>query len=318
MAADRRRDGVEASVVLVSKDEPALSITLTELQRQAAEAPVPVELLVIDASSGRLATVAERHPQVRWIDFAAPPGAATTIAHQRNVGVAAARGATIVFIDAGCTPHPNWLTELLAPIIDDGELVVAGAESSSITAAEERAGRQYVAQAPTLNLAVARPVVAAIGGFDETFAYGSDLDFSWRATDAGIRIRLAPAAVVTHDWGGLVRQAQRGLRYGRAKARLYAKHPRRLRGAWRTDPMTLVYPPFVLWLLCARRRARPLALLAVPLWRNRRRRPVVTVVHHLAFGIGVLDGLTRQPLVAVLQYDKRWHESAGRRGSGGS
>ena len=42
-------------------------------------------------------------------------------------------------------------------------------------------GSKYLAQCATINLAFRREVFHAIDGFDEGFAYGSDLDFSWRA-----------------------------------------------------------------------------------------------------------------------------------------
>jgi GT2 family glycosyltransferase len=280
------------SVVIISRDEPALDATLDAVERQTSARRAPAQIVVVDASSGRLADVRDRHPAVRWIDFAAPEGM-VTIARQRNVGVDAAQGDVIVFIDAGCRPQHDWLARLLAPVEDDGELVVAGAESSSQSAVDttDAAGRVYLSESPTLNLAVHRDAIARVGGFDERFAYGSDLDFSWRLVDAGVRIRFAPDAVVEHDWGGARREIRRGYEYGRAKHRLYRKHPGRLRTVWRTDPMTLAYPMFLLGLPLARRRKAYPLLLAVPLWRSRGRRPCTTVLHHLAFGAGLLADL---------------------------
>ena len=70
--------------------------------------------------------------------------------------------------------------------------------------AEFRHGQEYLREAPTINVAVRhREVFHAIGGFDEGFGYGSDVDFTWRAVAEQLRVRYVPDAVVTHDWGSL-------------------------------------------------------------------------------------------------------------------
>jgi GT2 family glycosyltransferase len=59
-----------------------------------------------------------------------------------------------------------------------------------------------------------------VGGFDESFDYGSDIDFSWRLRDAGVRLRSVPEARVEHDWGSHSRQLRRAFRYGQARRQL--------------------------------------------------------------------------------------------------
>ncbi len=127
-----------------------------------------------------------------------------------------------------------------------------------------------------------------MGGFDERFAYGSDIDFTWRLVDAGYRIRAVPEAVVQSDWGRPGRRLRRAFLYGQARARLYVKHVDRRRGAWRRDPLVLAYPLFLLGLpLTLRCRVYPL-LLAIPAWRARRDHPAMVLADHLLFGAGVL------------------------------
>jgi hypothetical protein len=216
MPPDRPADTPRVGIIVISKDEAALATTLDGLRAQLDTVPVGAELLVVDASVGRLRSVQHGHPDVRWIDFVTGPGPATTIPHQRNAGVAAARGEIVVFIDAGCTPHEEWLANLLRPIVEHGE-----SESLLAHAGDAPSPNgTYVAEAATLNLAVHRSVFQRVGGFDESFAYGSDLDFTWRAVEAGERIKLAGDAVVSHDWGTWQRQLRRGRHYGQAKARL--------------------------------------------------------------------------------------------------
>ncbi len=114
------------SIVVISKDEPALRETLAELSQQAGGDDA--ELFVVDASSGRLDDVRRLFPTVVWIDYepGGAPGAGVTIPHQRNVGLRAGAGDVVVFTDAGCELAPGWLRSLTAPILDGSEEVTAG------------------------------------------------------------------------------------------------------------------------------------------------------------------------------------------------
>ena len=97
------------SIVIINKDEMAVDDTLSDVVRQAKDFGEPAEVIVVDASDGRLDAVRLRHEAaVRWIDFTPPPGVGVSIPHQRNVGVRAAQGEIIVFTDAGCRPHPTF------------------------------------------------------------------------------------------------------------------------------------------------------------------------------------------------------------------
>jgi glycosyltransferase involved in cell wall biosynthesis len=286
------------SVVVISKDEASLDETLTAVAAQAAALDLPAELVVVDASQGRLDHIRARHQaQVRWIDFEAPPGVEVSIPHQRNAGVAAAVGETIVFTDAGCHPEPGWLAALVGPVREGEQLAVGltlalpGRAGLYDRMARQALQSPYVTECSTINLAFRRTVFDAVGGFDQDFAYGSDVDFSWRVIDAGYRIRSVPGAVVRHDWGTSRRQLRRSYVYGRARARLYRKHPGRLRHVLRRDPMVIVYPAFLLGLPLTFVFPGYLALLLIPAWRNRADGVVRVLVDHLCYGAGILAEL---------------------------
>ena len=287
------------SVVIISKDEPALDGTLSAVREQAAGVGEPCEILVIDASDGRLDEIRRAHePAVRWIRFRRPAGAGVTIPHQRNAGVRAAQGDIIVFTDSGCYPGDGWLTRLIAPL-HDGEYVAAGPafataedfDPYSLAAARQIPADGYLTECPTINLAFRREAFDAVGGFDEDFAYGSDIDFSWRLGDAGYRIRAVPDAFVRHDWGTWRRQLRRAYAYGKARARLYRKHRSRRRRILRDDPMVIVYPVFLLGLPLTLVFPLYPALLLIPAWRNRSLGAVKVLTDHLAYGAGVLAEL---------------------------
>lgn len=283
------------SVVIISKDEPALGATLTAVSSQAAGLAELCEILVVDASDGRLDHIRRQHPAVRWIQFERPAGVAVTIPHQRNAGVRAARGEIIAFTDAGCEPASGWLERLIAPLRDQGEDIATGLILASAGSPELYEGvarhvqeARYLPECPSGNTAFRRAAFDAVGGFDEGFAYGSDIDFSWRLAGAGYRIRSVPDAVIRHDYGTWRRQLRRSYLYGKARTRLYRKHRSRLRHVLRTDPMVIVYPVFLLGLpLTLIFPLYPL-LLVIPAWRNRSHGVVKVLADHLVYGAGIL------------------------------
>ena len=285
------------SIVIISKDEESLDDTVTDVIQQAEDVQEAAEIVVVDASDDELDHIRRRHEtELLWVPFKQPPGVRVSIAHQRNVGVRAAHGEIIVFTDAGCRPEPGWLTRLVAPLVS--EHITAGLTLSAPGsiglydhAARRSMGSPYLKECSTINLAFRREAFDAIGGFDEGFAYGSDVDFSWRLTDAGYRIRSVPDAVVRHDWGGWRRQLRRSYVYGKARTRLYRKHHGRLRHLLRDNPMVVVYPVFLLGLPLTLLFPIYPALLLIPAWRNRSNGPVRVLVDHLAYGIGVIAGL---------------------------
>jgi GT2 family glycosyltransferase len=293
------------SIVIISKDEASLDGTLTAVTSQVKTIQESAEIVVVDASDRRLDPIRMRHEaQVRWIQFDQPPGATVTIPHQRNVGVHAARGDVIVFIDASCEPHPNWLKQLVARLEQDEEDIVAGLVLSPQGSTgqkwidravyRETKGCDYVRECGAANLAFRRAVFAAVDGYDEGFTYGSDIDFSWRAVDAGYRIRWAPEAVIRHDWGTWRRQLRRHYGYGKARVRLYRKHPARFKQVLRHDLTVVAYPVFLLGLPLTLIFPFYPALLLIPAWRSHSD-GALSVLNHLAFGItfgaGVLTEL---------------------------
>ena len=114
------------SMVIISKDEEGLDETLADVTSQAWTISDSAEVVVIDASDGRLDHFRLRHqPHVRWVQFEQLPGVGVTIPHQRNVGVNATYGETLVFTDAGWRPELEWLGRLIAPLFK-GEYITLG------------------------------------------------------------------------------------------------------------------------------------------------------------------------------------------------
>jgi glycosyltransferase involved in cell wall biosynthesis len=248
--ADERTEGraPTVSVVVLNKDEPELDATLTLLRQECAANDA--ECLVVDASEGRLDWIRQNHPWVRWMDYQRPLGLASSIPQQRNTGVRNANGRIIAFCDAGGEPTPGWLRTLTAPIIDGRETVTCGPVRSTrpgvYRVINDLADGTVVERVLTANLAFTRDAFDKIGGFDERYAYGSDMDFAWRLIRAGENPISVHDALMGMDWGAWSLQRKRSWRYGRARGRLLRFHPERRRKTLLEGPEIIVYPLMVL------------------------------------------------------------------------
>jgi hypothetical protein len=288
----------KVSLVIVNKNERLLSDTLDALKPFVGQ--VLDEVLVVDASGGALDDIRVSHEWARWIDYVQPLGVRITIAHQRNVGVRSSVSDIVVFTDSGCLPEDGWLEMLLSPILDEGESVTCGPARAigksvySVHSSGEDPHAEYVPQAATINLAFRREAFDAVGGFDESFGSAEDIDFTWRLTDSGYRIRRVKDAIVRHDYGTPTRQLRRAFFYGKGECRLLRKHPHRIAEAAKQNSVPVAYAVFLLGLpLTFKWRWYPLVLLW-PVWRLRKEElQWLVLLDHLAMGAGVLHELAR-------------------------
>jgi O-antigen biosynthesis protein len=191
-------------------------------------------IVVDDGSTDATAAIAAEY-DVRLIS-----GPNRGLSHARNVGLRAAHGDIVAYIDDDAWPDPNWLTYLVAgfertshaalggPNIPppNGEVAtcVANAPGGPIHVLVSDTEAEHI---PGCNMAFRRRALEAIGGFDEQFRKaGDDVDVCWRLLESGMTIGYQPAAVVWHhrrtSVGAYFRQ-QRG--YGEAEALLERKWP---------------------------------------------------------------------------------------------
>ncbi|HKP92107.1 MAG TPA: glycosyltransferase family 2 protein [Thermoleophilaceae bacterium] len=127
----------------------------------------------------------------------------------RNRGAAAAQARLYAFTDADCVADPGWLEALLAcagraPLVA-GEVELRVSEQPNAIERFEALWRfgqsAWVDQgwAATANLLVEAEAFEAIGGFDSSWRHiGEDVDFCWRARDAGYGLGFCPDARVGH------------------------------------------------------------------------------------------------------------------------
>lgn len=145
-----------------------------------------------------------------------------------NAGAALARGDYLVFLNNDTTVRPGWLTALLATFEQHPDTGLAGAllvypdgrlqESGGIVFSDGSGwnyGRfedprhpayTFVREADYCSgaaIALPRALFERLGGFDERYApaYYEDTDLAMKVREAGLKVRVQPAAVVVHHEG---------------------------------------------------------------------------------------------------------------------
>ena len=142
----------------------------------------------------------------------------------RNRGIAVSRAAHVVFTDADCMPHPQWLEVMLGAVHSAPNQLWAGAvkmtrarKQTLWSCYDELRGipqERYVARgyAACANLCVPRTALAACGGFDATRLSGGDAALCRKAATLGYAISFAPSAVVAHHAGVTAQRVTRKAR----------------------------------------------------------------------------------------------------------
>jgi GT2 family glycosyltransferase len=206
--------------------------------------PDRFEIVVADSQSDDgtaeyLAAIAADHPNVRHL-----PGPYNGRAMARNAGVAASRGAVVLFTDADIIASPDLLARHLEHHARGEAIAAVGMEVQVDSLADyERKRADAALRAPlhgerskrltwlyflTGNASVRREDLDRVGGFDEDFTgYGhEDLELGYRLQRAGVAIVYEPRAVNYHWHPVPYEERKRKMELaGRSTVRFYRKHP---------------------------------------------------------------------------------------------
>ncbi|MBI3878759.1 MAG: glycosyltransferase [Verrucomicrobia bacterium] len=234
----RLRPGVKPMVSVVVCCYNAAK-TLEECLRSLAKLRYPnYEIIGIDDGSSDHSHKIMEQFGVRRIQV---PNGGLSLA--RNLGIEAARGEIIAFIDSDAYADPDWLYYLVTAM-EEKEAVAAG--GPNLSPPEDGFTSQCVDHAPGnpthvltddelaehvpgCNMAFRKDALKEIGMFDPTHrAAGDDVDVCWKLLVRRKKIAFSPTAVVWHHRRSSIRtflRQQRG--YGFAEAHLANRYPGR-------------------------------------------------------------------------------------------
>lgn len=163
------------------------------------------------------------------------------LSRSRNLGMRAAKGEIVAYIDDDAYPDPHWLSFLAIGFLTSEHVGVGGPNLAphddghvADCVANSPGGPSHVLYTdhlaehlPGCNMAFRREAIMAIDGFDERFRIaGDDVDLCWRLIEKGGTLGFHAGAVVWHHRRNKVAtylQQQRN--YGRAEAMLEQKWP---------------------------------------------------------------------------------------------
>jgi GT2 family glycosyltransferase len=165
----------------------------------------------------------------------------------RNVGLAAAAGEIVAYIDDDAYPDPDWLTYLAAAFINTNHAGIGGPNvpppgngAIADCVAHAPGGPVHVLVSdreaehiPGCNMAFRKAALKAIGGFDPRFrTAGDDVDVCWRLQEQSFTLGFCPAAMVWHHRrNSLAAYWKQQVGYGKAEALLERKWPEKYNAA---------------------------------------------------------------------------------------
>lgn len=204
------------------------------------------QLVLLDNAStdDSVAYVVQHFPQVKLVANEENLG----YSRGMNVGLERSQADVVVLLNNDVVVRPDWLKALLLPLIEDETIGIVGSKllypdgrtlqhagatldyplamSHHYHYGEEDAGQadsvrdvDYVTGAA---MAIARPVLEDVGGFDEGFSpfYYEEADFCYRARAAGHRVVYTPGSVAIHHESASIKQVNQLHTYAWLKNRL--------------------------------------------------------------------------------------------------
>jgi GT2 family glycosyltransferase len=207
---------VMSVIIPVRNGMPWLEEQLRALDAQVCEEPWEVVISDNGSTDGSLAFArnwAEHHPRVLVVDSSGIRGTSAA----RNAGVEISHGEFLAFCDADDVVLSGWLSGMVESL-RTADLAAGRFDFWSLNtmqpAAPVRAATRQLGFLPAglgANLAVRRAAFDEVGGFDEHFVPGEDIDLCWRLQLRGFTFAEAPAAVVSKrarsDFRSVFRQA---------------------------------------------------------------------------------------------------------------
>jgi GT2 family glycosyltransferase len=181
------------------------------------------------------------------------------LGNARNVGLKAATGELVAYIDDDAYPDQHWLNYVAAAFAHTRH---AGIGGPNLTDPEDGPIADCVGRSPGnpihvlltdeeaehipgCNMAFRKSALEAIGGFDTQFwRAGDDVDICWSLRQHGYSLGFHPAAVVWHHRRNSVSNYwKQQVEYGRAEAMLERKWPEKYNRIGHHEWIGRIYQP---------------------------------------------------------------------------
>lgn len=185
----------------------------------------------------------------------------------RNVGLRAAIGEIVAYIDSDAKADPDWLRYLTTTYL---KFNVAGVGGPNLIPPEDNwvakcvyrspggptqvmLDDQSAEHIPGCNMSFRRAALEDIGGFDPVFTTAADdVDICWRLLDRGYQIGFSPSAVVWHHRRPCVKEYWRQqVGYGLSESILERKFPHKFNPWGHTAWVGRIYAPYPFFHLSA-------------------------------------------------------------------
>jgi GT2 family glycosyltransferase len=210
---------MSVTVVICTLDRAAL--LPRTIDALVAQDHTPLEVVVVNGPShDHTELVLDRYRSiVRTMDCAE-----ASLGRSRNIGLSAAAGDIVAFIDDDAVPPPDWVTLLTGaytsdrvggvggPVFDvplqrvewrvctSTRLGLVATDAEAADPGLSRPGADPFVYLAGCNMSFRREVLREVGGFNPLLSYGyDDVDVCRAVIDAGYEIHHEPRAVVEHD-----------------------------------------------------------------------------------------------------------------------
>ena len=239
-------------VVAAYNAAPTLEECLVSLQK--LRYPDYEVIIVNDGSRDASEAIARRFP------FRCISTPNQGISTARNVGMQAATGEIVAYLDSDAKADPDWLRSLAVTFM---KFDVAGVGGPNIVPPQDNwvaqciyrsPGRptqvmlddQFAEHIPGCNMSFRKSALEDIGGFDPVFRVAADdVDICWRLMDAGYQIGFSPSAVVWHHTRASVKAYWRQqVGYGVSESILERKTPSKFNRWGHTLWAGRIYAPY--------------------------------------------------------------------------
>jgi mycofactocin glycosyltransferase len=203
---------------------PLVSIIIISKNNHAMLEKAIASISAIDFPRSKMQVVVLEETDVpqpfdSWIDYRTIPVRHRGFGFARNHALSFARHAVIIFTDDDCTFAPQWIRELVKPLMEsESTAAVSGAVGvppcGPIGQCENilgfpGGGMQYFhfsggkqirhATFSTCNCAIRRSAIDAAGGFDESMKFGGEDENISRVISRNSLIIYQPTAIVYHQ-----------------------------------------------------------------------------------------------------------------------